>query len=470
MEPTLLNWLCENLALPLFKEESDGSLVVNEAGRELIGGPVPQSLLTCVRRALGDASNNEQLAQAAASARAGTAQSAQGPGGQQVLFMPLVPGRAAALVAPAPFAEISRLQQRASVTDRTAGVSHELANALGAIAGWARVARTGERVPEALELIERSAEGAWSVARQFLFDAGGKDSSGADHVTDLSALVLEASRLIAPKASMNDVQVTCDVIPDLLAPADRGTLWTVVWNLVTNAVEAMPDGGTLTLVLESLQGQLCLTVRDTGEGMPEAVQRRMFDPYFTTKSTGSGIGLSLVRKTIETLNGNIVVHSTPGVGTRIEVWLPIAEEEVTRPRGSKRSSGVFVTDQLEGRYLVVDDDAILREMLSTALEMRGATVTSVASAEDALVQKEPFDVVIVDLLLSGWRGDRLLAELRDKGIAQQAVLVSGTELPSEIAAGGKPDAVLRKPFDLDALFERLLELQTSRSGRHSNSA
>ena len=107
------------------------------------------------------------------------------------------------------------------------------------------------------------------------------------------------------------------------------------------------------------------------------------------------------------------------------------------------------------RILVVDDDLGLRELMSTALSMRGADVVAVASAREAIAQQGPFAAVIVDLLLPDERGDVLLAKLRDAGVTQIGMLVTGMELPADLSPRGMPDVVLRKPFELEELFEAL---------------
>ena len=133
--------------------------------------------------------------------------------------------------------------------------------------------------------------------------------------------------------------------------------------------------------------------------------------------------------------------------------LPLVSAAAARQANVKRSSGVFFAEPLTQRILVIDDDLGLREMISTALGMRGAEVVAVDRAEAALVQKEPFAVAIVDLLLPGMRGDALLARLREARLVEIGMLMTGTELPNALAAGGRPDVLLRKPFELEELFE-----------------
>jgi CheY-like chemotaxis protein len=162
-----------------------------------------------------------------------------------------------------------------------------------------------------------------------------------------------------------------------------------------------------------------------------------------------------VKQAVNDVGGSIELKSELGAGTRFTVALPLAASTGQRQPSAKRSSGVFYAEPLHQRVLVVDDDLGLREMISTALGMRGADVVAVGSAEAALTQQGPFAVVIVDLLLPDMRGDALLARLRHAGIAEIGILVTGTELPAHPATDGTPDVLLRKPFELEELFEGL---------------
>jgi two-component system, OmpR family, response regulator len=156
------------------------------------------------------------------------------------------------------------------------------------------------------------------------------------------------------------------------------------------------------------------------------------------------------------------LESQPGRGTRFQIDFPrVVSAEKPRARGTgsdKRASGVFVAEHIEGRFLVLDDDPSLREMIATALQMRGAEVVAAASLEEALAAEGPFKLAITDLMLGEQRGDLAIAQLRDAGLVDLALMVTGTELPQRFAARGEPDAVVRKPFELQDLFESVAEV------------
>jgi CheY-like chemotaxis protein len=196
-------------------------------------------------------------------------------------------------------------------------------------------------------------------------------------------------------------------------------------------------------------------------------QQRAFEPYFTTKATGTGLGLSVVKQAVSELGGRIELKSEPGLGTRFTVVLPRVGSQSQRPAQTKRSSGVFYAEPLYQRVLVVDDDLGLREMVSTALSMRGAEVVAVGTAEEALAQRGRFGVVIIDLLLGEMRGDALLAALRQSGLARLGLLMTGAEIPDALAPGGTPEAALRKPFELEELFDTLADVLKRAAERRS---
>jgi signal transduction histidine kinase/CheY-like chemotaxis protein len=455
------------LGLPLLEEGDAGSVRLNAAAREAlgVGSATPVSLEAALKPLTGDQA--QACAQHIRRARQGEPCELVLEHGLRALFSPAaVLGRVNVVLATARSVEHASLQRRALATDRSAHTSHELANALGAIAGWARLAREGARVDEALDLIEKSAETAWCTARNMLGDVSGQTQNGeAAPTVDLSALAEQATRLLMPKALKKKVSVRSSITPGLCIAGDRGSAWSILWNLAANAVEALSSGGLVTVQLSATGEVVHLCVSDNGPGMAADVRARVFEPYFTTKSDGSGIGLSTVKRAVAELGGRLELDTSPGRGTRFQIDLPRAlEAEQPRRRrqaSSKRSSGVFLSENLEGRFLVVDDDAALREMVATALQMRGAEVVAVANLNEALAQQGPFKMALVDLMLGDQRGDVVLARLRSAGLVDLALLVTGTELPRRLAQGGAPDGVLRKPFELQELYERVAEVLTS---------
>jgi two-component system, cell cycle sensor histidine kinase and response regulator CckA len=455
----------------MIEEQPEGGLALNGSAREMLGTGDFSSIAAALGPLVGERADIGGIELSLSNARKGESTQLDLVDGLRALVAPsqTQPGRACVVLVPQLALEAVELQRRALASDRAARVSHELANALGAIAGWARLAKEGARVDEALELIERSAENAWSAARTVLGEVSGQQPSATQpQLINLSEFIEEAARLIIPKALKKKITVTANIDPSLFIAGDRSSVWALVWNLATNAIEALPSGGELTLELHATDSRIRFCVSDDGPGMTTEVRARVFEPYFTTKSSGTGLGLALVKQAVLALGGYIELESQVDEGTSFLVDLPRhapLDEAVKRPSIAARSSGVFPSDGLEGRFLILDDDASLREMIATALEMRGAEVCPAASLGEALALEGPFRLAVVDFLLGDQRGDVALSRLRAAGVVDRALLVTGTDVPRKLIVGGEPDAVLRKPFELDELFERVGELLVPNKAR-----
>jgi len=140
---------------------------------------------------------------------------------------------------------------------------------------------------------------------------------------DLNALLEDVLLLVRHKLAQHNITLQWQRAAGLpLAPLDRTQIEQAVLNLVLNATQAMPSGGTLTIATRAEGAEVCVTVADTGVGMTPEVQQRLFDPFLTTKPAGAGIGLALVRKIIEAHRGRIEVASAPGQGATFRLFLP----------------------------------------------------------------------------------------------------------------------------------------------------
>jgi signal transduction histidine kinase len=463
----LIDWLCSNLGLPLIEERQEGGLRFNAAAHDMFGAALHANLTSVLAPLLGEKVGTATLELSLQKARLGEPSELALVEGLRALAAQSSPGFAYVVLAPLGSLEGISLQRRALATDRAARVSHELANAVGAIAGWARLAKEGAPINEALDLIEKSAEDAWYAARNVLGEVSGQQPGyTAGSVTDLSQFTEETARLLVPKARKKNITIRTAITPGLNVAGDRSSAWAIVWNLATNAVEALGQGGSLHLQLTEIAAapggvsdrvQLC--VSDDGPGMSAEVRARIFEPYFTTKRTGSGLGLPMVKQAVNELGGQLSLESEVGQGTRFVVELPRTSRppRLLRPLG-RRPSGVFLADHLDGRFLIIDDDASLREMIGTALQMRGAQVELAANLNEALLLQGPFRLAVVDYLLGDQRGDVVLARLRAAGMVDLGLLITGTDVPRKLVPGGEPDGILRKPFELNELFEQVAEL------------
>jgi len=245
-------------------------------------------------------------------------------------------------------------------------------------------------------------------------------------------------------------------------------------NLATNARDAMPEGGDLTLSLahdviapeaatsELGPGQyLRLTVADTGHGMDPATRARALEPFFTTKpqGKGTGLGLSMAKGFAEQSGGALALSSTPACGTTVELWLPQAG---TEPAASPQTDRPLPIPASRRRVLLVDDEAIVLETLATGLSDLGFAVAVAANGAEALAlieSGEPLDALVTDLTMPGMSGLALIREAQDRRPNLPAILLTGyaTDAAQFLVGGAVAGrfSLLRKPVLATELVERL---------------
>lgn len=373
------------------------------------------------------------------------------------------PGRARVIVAPLGLPRA--VVRQAAAADLAAGVTHEVANALTAIAGWTSLATSGGPLPErtrrALEVVQRSAKDALGSARGLLRamrDAGQPEvPASANGHTNVAVIVEEVLETLRPELEAAGIAVRARLARDIESHAAPASLHLIVSNLVRNSAEAMGAGGTVRITLRERGDRYCIAVADDGPGMSRETLARAFDRYFTTKNDGTGLGLALVRDTIEEAGGQLECETRRGRGTRFAVWLPRAGRSVSaRPSTPKTAtSGVHPRPLVVNRrFLVVDDDRAMRSMVRTALELHGARVETASGAAEALATEGTFDVALVDLSLGGDRGDALIRQLQEERRIGRAILLTGSA-DAELDPAACPDMILRKPFELEELHNTL---------------
>ncbi|MFT3921702.1 MAG: ATP-binding protein [Myxococcales bacterium] len=361
-----------------------------------------------------------------------------------------------------------RLSETTPIVDVAAAVAHEVANAVAAIAGWADLGLAGGSDPfQALSLIASCARTAEQAARRMLRLARGDIPDDDLGVLDVSQLTTELVQLLSITARQARVDLVTAIEPGLNLVGARGHWFSLLWNLVKNAIEASPPNTTVSVTLSGDDVGMELEITDQGPGLDDVAQARIFTPYVTTKENGTGIGLHLVREAVEALGGHLLLRSRVGQGATFRVRLPRAARnsevvgaipllEGPAPGDTSGSDAAPRGSQiLDVTLLVVDDDDALREMMATALSLRGAKVVTARNAEEARTHAGPFDVALIDMTLGDIRGDELLAQLRRRGSVHAAMLVTGTAQAPRLVPGGEPDDWVRKPFEVSDLVDRL---------------
>ena len=355
-----------------------------------------------------------------------------------------------------------RGQRLRALGQMAGGIAHDLNQALAVVTGYAELAIDDLwQLPNTaatrgfLETVTQAAmQGSDSVKRLLTF-ARQQDQGPIERV-DVAQVVEDTARFTAPQwrdrtqAEGRPVVLETQVEPGLRVRGWATALREALMNLVLNAVDAMPDGGTI-VVSARREGDLALVeVADSGFGMPPSVQEHIFEPFYTTKGElGTGLGLAMVFGIVERHGGEIAVRSVPGEGTTFSLRLPLDADGA-----SSALSPTVPTSVLPIRVLVVDDEPQLARMLAAMLARDRHDVEVATSGEEAVTQLEAggYDVVISDLSMgSGMNGWQLAEEVARRWPDTHVVLASGwgAGIGEQEARERSVDGVLAKPYRLD---------------------
>ena len=349
------------------------------------------------------------------------------------------------------------------------GIAHDFNNLLTVVMGNITLAMLEDKAMEVagdcLRDAERGAQRAKDLTHQLLTFAKGGEPLRAAEV--LPEIVREASEFVLRGTAVKgEFAFDHGLWP---VEVDRGQIGQVVHNLVLNALQAMPEGGlvrvgasNVTLSADEI-GSLAagryvrLKLADTGPGMPSAVLARIFDPYFTTKKGGSGLGLATVHSIVRRHRGHIAVYSEIGHGTVFRIWLPAAEGAAAAPA----STVVALPHRLSGRVLVMDDEEDIRRLVTALLRRLGLEPLAVADGAAAVeayaaarAAGQPFDLVITDLTVPGGMGGREAMELLRRLDPKVKAIVSSGYSNDPVMANYRDhgfSGMVEKPYEVEAL-------------------
>lgn len=381
--------------------------------------------------------------------------------------------------------ERARLEQRlreAQTLDATgrlaAGVAHAFNNLLTVMVSGCDLLRAdmrSERSHALLEDMMRAAARGATLTRQLLA-VGGRQVIG-HAVLDVNEIV---SGLEEPLRGLVGSRITLVLVLDQALPkieGDRAQIEDALLNLVANARDAIPDGGGSVTIktflappltetrsdLDSSPGpRVSLAVSDTGPGMDDYTKAHLFEPFFTTKSpeTGAGLGLAMVYGIVHQHGGALSVDSAPGRGATFTISLPpatMAETgRVSRTPIAERTGACTET------ILLVDDEAIVRAMMSLALGRKGYTVLEAANGLDALGVFERYsgtiDLLLTDVAMPGLNGRELFENLASRRSGLKVLFVSGYAGDTFQVPPEQEVPFLPKPFLLEALLQKVREV------------
>jgi PAS domain S-box-containing protein len=342
--------------------------------------------------------------------------------------------------------QLRQSQKMEAVGRLAGGIAHDFNNLLTAIASNSDLALADlpadHPVREEIEEIRRAATRASALTKQLL--AFSRKQVLRPKVLRLNDIVLDAERMLRRIVTENVSLVTA-LEPDLgFVRADPGQLAQVLVNLVVNARDAMPDGGLVTLGTANVEvgaavgsdadelppgPYVTVFVSDSGTGMDADTRARIFEPFFTTKGPGkgTGLGLSTVYGIVKQSGGAIQVESIPGGGSTFSIYLPRVTEA---PDEVTRKSGSFPVLPAAGEtVLVVEDEAIVRDIACRILERQGYRVLEAEHGRAALLLSdqcaEPIDLVLTDVVMPEMGGRELAEHLRARRPQLKVLFMSG---------------------------------------------
>jgi signal transduction histidine kinase/CheY-like chemotaxis protein len=377
-------------------------------------------------------------------------------------------------------AELQRAARLESLGVLAGGIAHDFNNLLTVVIGNVSLAALDEKLTDMtrgfLREIEQAAHRARDLTHQLLTFARGGNPVRTP--VALPEIVRQAASSMLHGSS---VRCEYDVQPGLWdANADRSQIIQAIQNLTLNAVEAMPHGGVIRISLANetiVPGansalapgrHVRLAIADSGVGIKPEILPRIFDPFFSTKKVGSGLGLATVYSIVKRHDGRIEAESTPGHGATFTIWLPASDAEMPLPPPSAPAAVPTALSLRPARVLLMDDEEGVRRLGATLLQRMGLKPTTVNDGAAAVKTfgaareaGQPFDLVILDLTIPGGMGGReVMEQLRQLDPQVPAIVSSGYSQDPVLAdfAGHGFQAIVAKPYEVSQFTETVRRL------------
>ena len=372
--------------------------------------------------------------------------------------------------------KIFHAQRIDSIGNLAGGIAHDFNNILTSILGstaiMKRKMRKSNQWYHFADIIETAAKRGAGLTRQLLTFA--RKSTPQFRPIIVNDIIEETLQLFE-RSTDKSIVIKKELTNDLaIIKGDDGQLQQAILNLLINARDAMPNGGTITVRSQSLNPDIhsasvfgearagefaSVAICDAGAGMLQAVQQRIFEPFFTTKDKGTGLGLSVVYGVVNSHGGFITVQSEVGKGSLFTMFFPLVADREKFQRSLKEQRLRHGSE----RILVVDDEEHVREMICRMLETLGYGVEFVESGQEALdlVKKhEPFDVVILDMNMPTMSGKETFFKLKEIKPDLRVVISTGY---SNVSLEPTPlkdlvDGFLQKPYQMEELSKVLREV------------
>jgi len=372
---------------------------------------------------------------------------------------------------------IVRAEKMEAIGLLAGGFAHDCNNILGGIMGYIEMAlmkmssddHNQKLLKASLESVDKLAQ---LVQDLLTLARRGVIKTSVLNLNDVVSSFLQSSIYTRIKTYNPGIKVNVDLEPDLMNMVGKQVhLDKTVMNLVTNAAEALPNGGTITISTENQyvdspingydlsidEGEyVVLSVSDNGTGIAAEDMNRIFEPFYSTKvmgKSGTGLGMAVVYGTVKDNQGSIDVHSIEGIGTTFKLFFPITREKTVRKKTSLPMKSYIGNGQ---KVLIIDDVKTQREIASDILSQLGYCVATVASGEEAIdyVKNNPADLLVLDMIMSpgidGLDTYRKILEIRPK---QRAIIASGFSESDRVKECERLGAgqYISKPYTFEAI-------------------
>ncbi len=359
--------------------------------------------------------------------------------------------------------ELKHSERLRSVGELAGGIAHDFNNQLMGIVGFAECLRNEKNTPEEVEYIKgilSSSERAGSLVRQLLAFS----RKGLSHIApfDLHHLIDEVIALLKRSIDRR-IEIRRDFrAENSIILGDPSEMNNAVLNLALNARDAMEGSGTMTFATcENEPGVMTLVISDTGRGMTPEVMEKAFEPFFTTKplGDGTGMGLAAVYGTVRAHNGSISIDSSPGEGTSVSISLPLSDS----PPGEQEVRKSLIDAPMEGTILIVDDEEVVRTVLSKLIRSLGFEVLKASDGMQAVEvfgeNKDKIKLVLMDMTMPRMSGVDAFTRMQEIDPEVRVIIISGHSAESTSSEMMKLGIrkVLQKPVRLSILSEAIRE-------------
>jgi ligand-binding sensor domain-containing protein/signal transduction histidine kinase/CheY-like chemotaxis protein len=379
--------------------------------------------------------------------------------------------------------QVVKQERLRGLGNMASGIAHDFNNALAPIVGYSDLllARREKRAdPELVEkyiqIINTAAQDAAHIVGRLREFYRRRSENEPGRRVDLGRLVGQVVALCQPKwkdqpqAAGITIAVRMCLEPVPPVCANESDLREALTNVVFNAVDAMPHGGTITFLTRHEGDLVVLEVRDTGTGMTPEVRERCLDPFFTTKGdAGTGLGLAMVYGILKQYDGSVEIQSAPGAGTSVLLRLPLQAASAAEGRPAEEP---VKSEPL--RVLVCDDEPVVCDVVRCFLEEDGHHVVTAGSGAEALVclEASEFDVLLVDRAMPGMSGDQVARAAKSRRAGLPVILLTGFGSLMN-ASGERPegiDVVLGKPVVAEDLRQALVRARRDARAREAVSS